>query len=201
MSRVSQHIFSVSSAADLGVRRYYLDEIGLQHILIGHRDLRSFTTGIEEAVKNPTHVYRSAYHSKRFQFVSTGVVTSRGHPMNVIIELDTDSGRVVTATFKKKINGAVVWDQKSGLYASYDGASDVLYFSCGDARVSYAEDDEEDERIWLRRHEDDDTPSGITVFDAENLLKTKRSYLTNKVAGFLMADIAEVERRLGSLQI
>ena len=193
-------IFSVSSRADLGVDRYFLDEEGCRHILLGHRDLKNFIIrGVQETVENPTHVYRSSYDLRRFQFVSHDVVTQKGYPLNVIVHTEGLIGRVVTASPKRNITGNKVWDVESGIYASYDRRSDVLYLSQGDSRPSYADDDKSDERIWLRYHEDDDTPSGVTIFAASAVLAEQSTSLAAKVADFLSVNREDVEARLKDL--
>lgn len=191
----STEVFSVVSSADLGIGRYYLDEDGLQHILLGHRDLRSFVTGIEEAVKSPTHVYRSAYSSTRYQFVSHGVLSAHGHPMNVVVEHELQAGRVITASPKNKISGELIWKSDSGVYASYDSRSDVLYFSHGSSRPAYASDDNGNDRVWLRFFEDDDSPAGLTFFDASKVDPPTRSLLISQTASFLRLEKSEIEDR------
>jgi len=193
------HVFSVVSKADLGLKEYILDAEGFGHIMLGHRDLRCFVSGIQETVENPTHVYRSSYNIKRFQFVSYNVLSKSGHPMNVVIEAADLHGRVVTATPKNSISGNIVWDAETGIYASYDRRSDILYFSSGDSRPSYAIDDVQNERIWLRRHEDDDTPAGITIFDASATVKGDKDRLTVLVASFLKVSPGDVALRLNSI--
>jgi hypothetical protein len=73
-------IFRVTSTADLGLQSYYLDESGFHHIITGHRDLRNvILTAVQNTVEEPTHVYRSTYDVRRYQFFSTNNTTSNGH--------------------------------------------------------------------------------------------------------------------------
>jgi uncharacterized protein YuzE len=192
-------VFVVQSKADLGIKQYILDEEGYSHILCGHRDLRSFVTGIKDTVENPTHVYRSNYHLKRFQFVSNSVTSAGGKPMNVIIEIGETQARVITASPRERTTGNIVWDDTSGLYASYDRQSDILYFSKGDSRSEYATDHADDERIWLRKYDHDDTPAGITVFDAAQLAQTKRQWLAHEISRYLNVSLADIGQRLEML--
>jgi hypothetical protein len=196
---VAPYVFSVASNADFGVTQYYLDEEGYRHIMLGHRDFRNFTTGIEEIVQNPIHVYRSNYDIRRLQFVSQNVVTGGGFLINVVIEIQPPLGRVITATPKGKIKGEIVWDSTFGLYASYDKRSDVLYLSHGDSRPAYAVDDKENERIWLRLNEDDDSPAGVTVFDVAKMSLEERRQLAAKAAAFLHVAPDEVSARIDRL--
>ncbi len=198
----SDLIFSVVSRADLGLERYFLDEEGYYHILLGHRDLKNVVImGIEETVKSPTHVYKSTYDNKQYQFVSHEVVTARGHPMNVIIQVEGESGRVITATPKKKISGDIIWDAETGLYVSYDNRSDVLYFSHGDSRPSYADDEEDDGRVWLRFHEDDESPAGVTIFQAASIWNEQKDKLTARISEFLQVQPTDVVARVNALLI
>ena len=193
-------LLQIVSIADLGVSEYYLDESGYNHIRLGHRDLGGFLlTGIKETVSNPTHIYKSSYDISRYQFVSYDVQSKRGHPMSVVVQLEGELGRIITASPKNKVNGQIVWDQKTGLYASYDDRSDVLYVSCGDARDAYAGDEDENGRIWFRFHEDDDSPAGITVFQAAAIWAQNGDALTSRVAGFLSIPQADVRRRMQEL--
>jgi hypothetical protein len=196
---MSGTIFSVRSNVDLGITEYYLNEDGYHHMLLGHRDLKNIIImGIEETIKNPTHIYRSKYDVKRYQFVSYNVVTQKGHPMNVIVEMERPLARVITASPKNSISGMIVWDQTTGLYVSYDKNSDVLYISHEDARADYANDDE-DPIIWFRFHEDDESPAGVTVFQAATMWAKQQPDLTNRISTFLHIQPQDVEQRIKAL--
>jgi len=193
-------VFSVASSGELGVIEYYLTEERYNHIVFGHRDLRNIIKmGVEETVRNPTHVHRSTYDLNRYQFVSYNVQTRGGHPMDVIIEIKDTLGEIITASPKKTIQGLIVWDKATGLYVSYDGGADVLYVSSGDARTAYSTDDTEDARIWLSFRDEDDSAAGVTVFQAADIWREKRQQLTTQISTFLGASPADVERRITRL--
>jgi uncharacterized protein YuzE len=190
-------IFRVTSTADLGLQSYYLDESGFHHIITGHRDLRNvILTAVQNTVEEPTHVYRSTYDVRRYQFFSTNNTTSNGHSMNVIIQVEGVIGRVVTASPKTRVKGELVWDTVTGLYASFDKQSDILYISIGGSGTSFADDDPKDERIWLRYFEDNKSPSGVTIFDASTLWQEDPNRLMAHVSDFLDVSKSELEDRV-----
>jgi len=193
-------IFSVSSVADIGLDNYYLNESGYYHIILGHRDLRNIIlTGVKETIENPTHVHRSSYNLKRFQFLSYKVVSAGGHPLNVIVEAENTSGKIITASPKAKISGPMVWDKETGIYASYDRKSDVLYISHGSSDPAYADDDPTDDRIWLRFFEGDNSPAGMTIFEAYNMWSADGDKLAKRVSEFLGVHSNTVKTRVSNL--
>jgi uncharacterized protein YuzE len=192
-------IFSVVSNADIGLDRYHLDEVGWRHILLGHADLKNFCAGIEDTVKNPTRIIRSNYNASRLQFVSDNVLSSGGKPMTVVIEMNPPVGTVVTASPRGNIKGKVLWDQTSGLRASYDDRSDIFYISCGGSEPCYSIDDDEDERIWLRFNDLDNKPIGVTIFEAGKLSTDVRKRFAVRAAQFLNMTLEEVNLRMNAL--
>ena len=120
--------------------------------------------------------------------------------VNVVIELEGAAGKVIIATPKKTITGQIVWDESSGLYASYDNISDVFYVSIGDAREAYADDSEWDERVWLRYFSDNDAPAGATVFDLKKMHEDERILTINNIAKFLSIQSTTLLSRFSALQ-
>jgi hypothetical protein len=51
--------------------------------------------------------------------------------MAVVIERVSDKGKVITATWKDKVFGRIIWDATNGFYVSFDEEVDVLYISMG----------------------------------------------------------------------
>lgn len=189
-------VFSVTSAIDLGVNSYVLDGRGYQHIVDGHRELRNFVAGIQDAVETPTHVYKSAYNNRRYQFASRNVTISNGAFMNVIVEINGVQGKVITASPKKSITGTIIWDRETGFYSSYDRDSDIMYMSIGEARDAYADDSGWNERVWFRYFCDDDSPAGVTIFDVKRMEDAHMARVMREAASFLGIDQSDVERRI-----
>jgi len=194
----SPSVFSVASTAELGIREFVLTEDRWQHIMLGHRDLRSVCAMVVQAVvEKPTHIHTSTYDFKRLQFISQNITMGSGRPMLVIIEREGDIGKVITATPKGRVNGQLIWDSATGLHASYDKSADILYVSRGSAREAYAEDSEEDERLWFRYYDDDNSPAGMTIFQFGVRPNVEKQAIIKQISEFLNVSVVEVEGRVG----
>lgn len=192
---MSDLLWETKAAADLGMPKIYLSAEGLEHIRLGHRDIAELShTLIKSAVEQTTAVYYG--HSGRFVFVSDEVTTKGGSSMAIIIERDEAGGKVVTATWTRQRRPPLIWDVSEGLYSHFDADSDVLYLSVGEARESYGEPSEDSLDIWLRYADDNDDPTGVTIFSASAKSKEAIDSLIKVVATHLGISVAPVKRRI-----
>jgi hypothetical protein len=156
--------------------------------------MRSFVSGIQAAVTEPTHIYASSV-SGRYLFASQDVQSRAGHPMSVVVVRENERGKILTASIRAHHSEPLVYSSANSVYSNFDKDADIFYLSKGQAREAYAEDFSDDERLWLRRAEDDGAPIGITAFDFRSHWGTKIDVLINAVSRFLGILPSEVEVR------
>jgi hypothetical protein len=182
-------VFATVSNADLGFAEIYLTQRQADHISIGHRDVGSLVyTIVKQAIEQTTQIYLSAV-PRRLVYLSSNVTTRSGHPMTVVIERVESKGKVITATWKDKVRGMIIWDSTNGLYANFDDESDVLYISRGPSVISYASEDPHDPDIWYRYSDDDNSHTGVTIFRAKEL---KSREMLAKIASYFLG-VAETQ--------
>lgn len=192
-------IFAVEAKADLPMDDIYLDHRGWDHIETGHRSVSMITQLlVNSAAENPTRIYQTLSHPNRFLVESSHVQSKSGKYMNLVVERDNARGRIITASPRPaKIGGACVWEWESAVYTSYDKSSDIFYMSKGPSIDTYAIDDEETDRIWLRYSDDDDNkPVGTTVFDFRSFWASRKDELVSKISAFLSLSHSDVRLRL-----
>lgn len=191
-------IFSAQSRVDLGLAHIYLTAGGIAHLNLGHRDIALLPiTLLKEAVERPTEVYRSHIVGRVVLYSSE--VQKEGHPMAVMIERTSDGGKIITASWKDKIQGSVIWESTSGIYASHDEDSDILYVSRGVAVPSYAVEDAENPDFWFRYSMSDNSHTGVTIFRAGEIWRSKFEEMTRRVSDFLEVSHTQISERLSPL--
>lgn len=191
-------IFSTSSTADFGFANIFLTSRSADHISIGHRDIGALPfTLIKEAIEQTTHVY-SSHMIGRLVFVSTNV-NRDDYPMAVVVERVRESGKVVTATWKGRVSGSVIWDSTNNLYTNFDRDADILYVSRGPAVRAYAVEDEQNPDVWYRFGMEDESHTGVTIFRAREVIGLDRG--AQIASSFLGISEVQIRERLQTLTI
>jgi hypothetical protein len=189
-------LFATSSTADFGFANIILTSGSADHISRGHRDIGALPfTLIKEAIEQTTQVY-SSHMVGRLLFVSTNV--SRGnYPMTIVVERVQTSGKIITATWKDRVSGSVIWDSTNNLYTDFDSDADVLYVSRGPAVASYAAEDDQNPDIWYRYAIEDNSHTGVTIFRAKEFIGLSRG--AQIASSFLGVSELQIRERLNAL--
>jgi hypothetical protein len=192
-------IFEARSPADLGFTNIVLTAERADHISTGHRDLGMLPNQlIRAAIEGTTQVYDS-HIAGRYEFLSNNVRTRGGRPAVVIVEREKEAGKIITASWKDKVNKPIIWDSDNELYSNFDSDSDVLYVSRGPAVVSYAVEDESDPDFWFRYSDDDASHTGVTVFNAQEHARTRRDRLVRRISEFIGLADTQIAGRIERL--
>lgn len=190
-------IFTVTSTVDLAMTDIYLSDIAHAHILAGHRDLRSMMVlGVQATVEKSTAVYMSSKVPNRFLFKSDEVKSKGGNPMVVVVERHAEKGKIITASPRPNTKGQLIWESSGSIYSNYDDNADLLYISKGTARDADVIDSDEDDRIWYRAAEEDNSPVGVTIFDLRGHWRERVQELAGMVSRFLNVPSAEKDGRI-----
>ena len=189
-------IFQTTSPVDLGFTKIILTEERAHHISTGHRDIGTLPNQlVKSAIEKPTHVYNS-HIAGRYQFLSGNVQTRGGRPIVVIVERKAETGEIITATWKDRVNYPIIWDSDNGLYSNLDKGADILYVSRGPAVISYAVEDNDDPDIWYRYSDKDNGHTGITIFRVTRRQKTD---VVRRIADFLGITEQQISQRINNL--
>lgn len=192
-------IFEARSPADLGFTNIILTAERADHISTGHRDLGMLPNHlIRAAIEETTQVYDS-HTAGRYEFLSNNVRTRGGRPAVVIVEREKEAGKIITASWKDKVNRPVIWDSDIELYSNFDPESDILYVSRGPAVVSYAVEDETNPDFWFKYSDDDESHTGVTVFNAREYARVRRNILVQRISEFIGLADTQVAGRIDRL--
>jgi Protein of unknown function (DUF2283) len=119
--------------------------------------------------------------------------------MAVIVERVSNEGEIITATWKDKVFGPIIWDATNGFYIDFDEDVDVLYISTGAAIEAYAVENEHDRDIWYRKADADNSPVGITIFRAREREKKEKGWIARVASEFLGLTQAQLGERIESI--
>jgi hypothetical protein len=138
----------------------------------------------------------SAKVPDRFLFRSDDVQSKGGKAMVVVVERHAERGKIITASPRLNAKGQLIWESSGSIYSNYDEDADLLYISKGTAREAYVVDSDEDDRIWYRAAEEDDSPIGVTIFDLRRYWRQRVHELVQLISSFLNVPSAEIEGRI-----
>jgi hypothetical protein len=115
--------------------------------------------------------------------------------MKVVVERVSERGKVIAALWSRSPREVLVWESSANIYSNYDPDGDVLYVSKG-ASVDEYTDGEDEMGVWHRRSEDDDTPTGVTVFGVRKWRTKDAAPLIQHIAEYLSIAPGDVDFRV-----